>query len=143
MQHACKNFWDVTNMEIDPQNNKSNQIFIYKGLVRLRQNDHGQFPGKKWTFCEVLIIWFNTNLRFRVWLLLYLTSSKTVHLVKCELVKAWLDAPRIVALWVLGNPFSIYPKISERLILRIIIPETLNLTKILATKIQSDSSKLP
>ena len=95
------------------QNYKSNQIFILKGLARLSQNDHGQFPGKKWTFCEVLIIRFDTNLSFTAWLLLYLTSSKTFHLVKCELVKAWSDASRRAALWVWGNPFNIYPKIWE------------------------------
>ena len=33
-------------MNIDPQSNKSDQIFSHKGLVRPRQNDPGQSPGK-------------------------------------------------------------------------------------------------
>ena len=33
-------------MNIDPQNNKSDQIFSYKYLVRPRQGGPGQSPGK-------------------------------------------------------------------------------------------------
>ena len=33
-------------MNIDPQNNKSDQIFSHKGLDRPCQNDPGQSPGK-------------------------------------------------------------------------------------------------
>ena len=40
-------------MNADPQTNKSDQIFSGKGLVRPRQNDPGQSPRKKWTFCKV------------------------------------------------------------------------------------------
>ena len=60
-------------MNIDPQKNKSDQIFSHEGLVRPRQNDPGQSPGKKWTFCEVLIIRFTTYQTFRALLLLYFT----------------------------------------------------------------------
>ena len=33
-------------MNIDPQNNKSDQIFSHKYLVRPRQSDPCQYPGK-------------------------------------------------------------------------------------------------
>ena len=48
-------------------------------------------PPEKVDLGEVLIIWFHTYLRFRAWLLLYLTISKMFNLTKCELAKAWLD----------------------------------------------------
>ena len=47
---------------IDPQNNKSDQIFSHKDLVRPRQNDPGQSLGQKWAFCKILIIWFNIHI---------------------------------------------------------------------------------
>ena len=46
MQHICKTFWDVKSMNIDPQNNKSDQIFSHKYLIIPHQNDPGKFPGK-------------------------------------------------------------------------------------------------
>ena len=33
-------------MNIDPQNNKYDQIFSHKYLIRPHQNDPGKFPGK-------------------------------------------------------------------------------------------------
>ena len=46
-------------MNIDPQNNKSDQIFSYKYLVRPRQSGPGQSPEKV-DLREVLIILFHT-----------------------------------------------------------------------------------
>ena len=138
----CKKFWDFTTMNIDPKNNKSDQIFSPKGLVRAHQNDLYHSLGKKWIFHEVSIIWFSTYQSFSAWLLLYLTVSKMFNLTKFEAAKAWSDPPQRASLWVCGNPFSKYPNISESLILWIIIPEILNLTKLLGTKIQWISSQM-
>ena len=46
MWHLCENFWDVTTMNINPQNKKSDQIFSHKYLVRPRKSEPGQSPGK-------------------------------------------------------------------------------------------------
>ena len=46
MLHICENFWNVTTMNIDPQNSKSDQIFGHKYLVRPCQSDPGQYPEK-------------------------------------------------------------------------------------------------
>ena len=59
-------------MNIDLQNNKSNQIFSHKYLVRPHQSDPGQYPEKV-DLHKVLLILFHTYLSFRAWLLLYLT----------------------------------------------------------------------
>ena len=81
-------------MNIYPGNKKYDQIFSHKGLFRPYQNDPGQSPGKKFTFCEVLIVQFNNYLSFRAWLLLYITISKLFQLTKCKLAKAWSDPPQ-------------------------------------------------
>ena len=70
-------------MNIDPQNNKSDQMFSHKDLVRPCQNDSGQSPEKKWAFREALIIRFNTYQCFSAWLLLYLTIPNIFNLTKC------------------------------------------------------------
>ena len=46
-------------MNIDPQNNKSDQIFSHNYLVRPRQSDPGESPEKV-HLCEVSIILFPT-----------------------------------------------------------------------------------
>ena len=46
MWHICKNFWDITAMNIDPQSNKSDQISSHKCYVRFCKNDPDQSPVK-------------------------------------------------------------------------------------------------
>ena len=51
-------------MNIDPKDNKSDQIFSYKCLVRPCQNEHGHSPEKV-DIPDVFIMRFHTYLSFR------------------------------------------------------------------------------
>ena len=77
-------------MNIDPQNNKFEQTFSHKYLVRSSQNEPGQSPRKNEPSQS-----FNNQishvLKFSAWLLLYRAISKMFNLTKSELAKAWLD----------------------------------------------------
>ena len=88
MWHICENFWDVTTMNIDLQNYKSDQIFSSKYLVPAKMALVS--PPEKVDLHEVWIIGFHTYLSFRAWLL-YVTISKMFNLTKSERAKLWSD----------------------------------------------------